>query len=160
MLDALYDILVRKTHSRMSQHKQFYRFDQKIWPASRTYTQFWRQSFCWMSALGARWPHWVNEEAEADLSRKMCEAHVCWLSVRGCLPPAVCLRLSAVQWIVVASFQCQCLQLLMVLPVIQCCLQCSKFLGRKTESTKRVTTITITKFLHYILYILIKLRTK
>ena len=84
------------------------------------------------------------------------------LSASSCLPPAVCLRLSAVQWIVVASFQCQCLQLLMVLPVIQCCLQCSQFLGRKqkTESTKMVTTITITTFLHYILYILIKLRTK
>ena len=43
-----------------------------------------------MSALGARWPHWVNEKAEVDSSQKMCEAHVCWLSVHGCLPPAVC----------------------------------------------------------------------
>jgi hypothetical protein len=89
------------------------------------------------------------------------------LSASGCLPPAVCLRLSAVQWIVVArelrvslacnSFQCQCLQLLMVLSVIQCCLQCSQFLGRKQ---KTVTTITITISIHYILYILIKLSTK
>ena len=84
--------------------------------------------------------------------------------VHGCLPPAVCmvvcLRLSA--QLSASGFQCQCLQLLMVLPVIQCCLQCSQFLGRKqkTESTKMVTTITITTFLHYILYILIKLRTK
>ncbi len=90
------------------------------------------------------------------LSQKLCEAHVCWLSVplsasgclplavciwlsaSGCLPPAVCIWLSAVQWIVVArelrvssacsSFQCQCLQLLMMLPVIQCCLQCSQIL--------------------------------
>ena len=95
MLDASHDILVWKTHCGMSQHKQFYRFDQKIWPASRTYTQFWRQSVCWMSALGARWPHWVNEKAEVDSSQKMCEAHVCWLSVLGCLPPVVCIQLFA-----------------------------------------------------------------
>ncbi len=78
--------------------------------------------------------------------------------------PSPCLRSNPWRRISSAcnSFQCQCLQLLMVLPVIQCCLQCSQFLGRKqkTESTKMVTTITITTFLHYILYILIKLRTK
>ena len=37
----------------------------------------------------------MNEKAEADLSRKMCEAHVCWLSVLGCLPPVVCIQLFA-----------------------------------------------------------------
>jgi hypothetical protein len=53
------------------------------------------EAVCLLNALGARWPHWVNEKAEVDSSQKMCEAHVCWLSVHGCLPPAVCIRLSA-----------------------------------------------------------------
>ena len=115
---------------------------------------------CQVAALG-EWEGWgwlVSKDVWGPCLLALCA----WLSASGCLHPVVCLRLSAVQWIVVASFQCQCLQLLMVLPVIQCCLQCSQFLGRKqkTESTKMVTTITITISIHYILYILIKLRTK
>ena len=140
----------------------------QIWSenmASKQDTYSVLEAVCLLNALGARWPHWVNEKAEVDSSQKMCEAHVCWLSVHGCLPPAVCIRLSAKKLrvsLACNSFQCQCLQLLMVLPVIQCCLQCSQFLGRKqkTESTKMVTTITVITFLHYILYILIKLRTR
>ena len=109
---------------------------------------------CQVAALG-EWEGWlVSKDVWGPCLLALCA----WLSasgcLHGCLPPAV--------WIVVASFQCQCLQLLMVLPVIQCCLQCSQFLGRKqkTESTKIVTTISITMSIHYILYILIKLRTK
>ncbi len=151
----------------------------------------------------------MNERA--DLSQKMCEAHVCWLSVpltaffcwlpvsagclpplavcicvsgsgclppavclrlsaSGCLPPAVCLRLSAVQWIVVArglrvssacnSFQCQCLQLLVVVASHSMLSSVLPVPRQKTESIKTVTTITITISIHYILYILTKLRTK
>ncbi len=125
---------------------------------------------CEVAALG-EWEGWlVSKDVWGPCLLALCawlsasgclHPVVCLrLSTSGCLPPVVCLRLSAVQWIVVASFQCQCLQLLMVLSVIQCCLQCSQFLGRKTESTKTVTTITITISIHYMLYILIKLRTE
>ena len=97
-LGALNEFLVKPTLKRIFRQTKFSENYNSLWQASKT--QGWRQSVCWMSALGARWPHWVNERV--DLSRKMCEAHVCWLSVHDCLPPAVCLWLSAVPWIVVA----------------------------------------------------------
>jgi hypothetical protein len=70
----------------------------QIWSenmASKQDTYSVLEAVCLLNALGARWLHWVNEKAEVDSSQKMCEAHVCWLSVHGCLPPAVCIRLSA-----------------------------------------------------------------
>ncbi len=147
------------------------------------------------------------------LSQKLCEAHICWLSVpltvflcwlppladcfwlsasgclhlvvclrlsaSGCLPPAVCLRLSAsgcLHLVVCSTVDCCCQgaegQLsLQQLPVsvsptadgVASHSMLSSVLPvprQKTESTKTVTTITITTSIHYILYIFIKLRTK
>jgi hypothetical protein len=70
----------------------------QIWSenmASKQDTYSVLEAVCLLNALGARWPHWVNEKAEVDSSQKMCEAHVCWLSVLGCLPPVVCIQLFA-----------------------------------------------------------------
>ncbi len=83
-----------------------------------------------------------------------------WLSASGCLHPAVCLWLSAVQWTVVArelrvspacnSFQCQCLQLLIVVASHSMLSSVLPVPRQRTESIKTVTTIIIIISIHYI----------
>ena len=74
----------------------------QIWSenmASKQDTYSVLEAVCLLNALGARWPHWVNERAEVDSSQRCVRPMsvgslsmvVCLrLSASGCLPPAVC----------------------------------------------------------------------